>query len=162
MVSDKIKIALIASSLFLASYAYSDFTNVNARIEQNLSGLTNIAQNARGWKIRKEGDSRAYTTLQADDFVFLKINTNGLQRMGYVGNDKVIWDDNREGFGLSAKTDAFEEITRTNRAVLSLNPSVENVARVNEEYLSILERLNSTLDKTPKSSFRRWLDGFRE
>jgi hypothetical protein len=157
MINNKIKIGILASSLFLASAAYSQDTNVSAnvqrQIEQNVSSLTNLAQNANGWRVRKNGDTMEYSTLQKEDFVLVKIKPFGLDMVGYAGSNKTIWDDMRGGFGLNPTNDAFEEHSRTNRIALYQNPAIENVARVNREYLSILERLNRDLDKSPRSKY---------
>ncbi len=82
--------------------------------------------------------------------------------IGYAGNGKTIWDDKEDGWGLNSCVDAFEEYSGNKRVALYQNPSVENVARVNRIYLSVLENLNKTLDKTRKTFFRRLLDRLEE
>lgn len=166
MISNKIKTAIVVSSLFLSSAAYSVDTNSNSfvqrQIEQNVSALTNLAQNANGWKVKKNGDTKEYSILKNDDFVLVKIKPAGLEMIGYAGNGKTIWDDKEDGWGLNSRVDAFEEYSGNKRVALYQNPSVENVARVNRIYLSVLENLNKTLDKTRKTFFRRLLDRLEE
>jgi hypothetical protein len=119
----------------------------------------------------KSCDAKEYSTIQSNEFVFLRINPSGLERFGYAGNGTIIWDDNREDFGLSPITDSFVEYPKTdvtysgtNKTELYRNPSLENVARANREYLGILEGLNKNLDKTPRSKlgFIRRLFGLKE
>jgi hypothetical protein len=151
--------SIIIASAILASSSLAQQPDLQSNIESNKYVIAKIAQTSRGWTDNKLGKtSMEYSTIQSNDFVFIRIIDNKIAVFGYIGpltNNEVLIGDYSEEKGLIPTCDPYEIRAKTNTWKLYDNPSNTNSA--NEVYNNKLQSLQQSLNKDPRPSFLRGL-----